>query len=72
MVSELNLAEGHEFKQSPCNLNICSPFVYLKVHNGLRLHWFICVSRCEHGSHLRDIVKDMVFILNPNPTSLSF
>ena len=37
MVLEFGLAGGHEFGPPVYNLNICSLFVYLKVHKGLRL-----------------------------------
>ena len=49
---------------------IYSPFVDLKVHEGL-FGWFN--SPCAGMRlHVREGVKDMIFILNSNPTSLSF
>ena len=68
MVSEPNLARGHGFKPPLCNLfPIClfkSPWrtlfgLFDSPHAGI-------------GLHVRESVKDMIFILNPNPTSLSF
>ena len=43
MVLELGLVGGHGFETHLCDLNICSPFVYLKVHNGILLH-LVCLS----------------------------
>ena len=35
MLSKLGLARGPGFKSPLCNLNIRSPFLYLKFHSGL-------------------------------------
>ena len=72
MVSELGLVGGHGFEPPLCNLNICAPCVYLKVHNGLRCIGLFVSPRAGMRSHVREGVEGMLFILNPNPTSLSF
>ena len=46
------------------SLQFESLFVYLKVYERLYLICFIF--------HIRDDVKDMIFILNQNPESLNF
>ena len=51
---------------------IYSPFVDLKVHGG-RLY-LVCLTLHVKvtGLHVREVIKGMIFILNPNPRSLSF
>ena len=46
------------------------PFVELKVHG--RLFGLFDSPRAGMGPHVREGVKGMIFILNLNPTSLSF
>ena len=41
MVLQLGLEGGHRFETPLYNLNICFPFVYLKVPNGLRM---VCLT----------------------------
>ena len=41
MTLEFGLTGGHKFKPTLCNLNICSLFVYLKVHKGFYLIYLI-------------------------------
>ena len=50
---------------------IYTPFVDLKVHEGLYFGLFDS-SRAGMGLHVRKGVKDKIFILNLNHTSLSF
>ena len=64
MVSELDLARGLGFKPPLCNL------FGLKVYGGL--YRFFESPWAGVGLHMREGVKDMIFILNSNPTSLSF
>ena len=52
--------------------SIYSPFVDLKVHRGPTLFGLFDFLHAGMGLHVRESVKDMIFILNPNPTSLSF
>ena len=46
------------------------PFVDLKIHE--RLFGLFDYPRAGMWPHLREGVKGMIFVLNPNPTSLSF
>ena len=48
MVLESGLAGGHKFEPHLCNLNICFPFVYLKVQKKI----LFCLS-----AHMRNGVK---------------
>ena len=70
MVSKLGLVGGHGFEPPLWDLNICSPFVYLKVHIGLCLHLVCFFPHVGMGPHVRESIKDMIFILSPNPSSL--
>ena len=49
---------------------ILNPFVDLKVHGGL--FGLFDSPHAGMGLHVREGVKDIIFILNPNPTCLSF
>ena len=51
---------------------ICSPFVYLKSYNGLGFISLFVSSCAGKGPYVREGVKSMIFIFNPNPTCLSF
>ena len=64
MVSEPGLAQRHGFEPPLFNLNICSPFVYLKAHNRLSLIGLFDSPRVGMGPHVREGVKGMIFILN--------
>ena len=63
MVSKLGLVGGLGFDLPLYNL---FPIFYFKVNGGLYL---VCAGMWPH---VREGVKGMIFILNPNPTSLSF
>ena len=68
MVSEPSLATGHGFEPPLCNLFLICCFESL----GRTLFGLLDSPRVGMELHVREGVKDMIFILNPNPISLSF
>ena len=67
MISEFGLSGGPGIESPFCNL---SPFIDLKVHG--RLFGLFDSSRTSVRLHVREGVKNMIFILNLNLTNLSF
>ena len=79
MVSKPSLARGPRFEPHLCNLfPIClfeSPWRILlikKKSSGRILFGLFDSSRAGMGLHIKEGVKEIIFILKPNPTSLSF
>ena len=68
MVSELGLARGPGSETSLCNL---SPICWFESlwRTLLGLFDSLCAGM---GPYVKEGFKGMIFILNPNPTSLSF
>lgn len=66
MVLEPEMVRGYGFESPLYNLNIDFPFMYLKVHKKLRL------VPHDIGTHVREGAKSILFMRNPNLTSLSF
>ena len=70
MVSELGLTRGTEFDPSLCNLNISSPFEYLKVHNGLFLLFDSPCAQVWGRTHVREGVKNRDLHIKPKSYKL--
>ena len=68
MVLKLGLAGGAGFKPPLCNL--CPIFLFESPWN--TLIGLFNSPRAGMGLQVRKSVKGMIFILDPNPTSLSF
>ena len=53
------LTRGYEFKLHICNLNICSSFVYLKVHSEFCL---VCLTHVDMWPYVKESVKHDIHI----------
>ena len=68
MASELGLVGGPGFETSLCNL-----FPICWFESPCRTQFILSHSPCAGmGPHVKKGFKGMIFILNSNPTSLSF